>query len=95
MAILGILTISLNIIKYNVDRNTSPVSARVDTAAGYTVRLWDGKIAIFEETDPDTPIQVTDIAENTLTSADAALLTEGIAVKDRTELLQILEDYGS
>ena len=64
-----------------------------DTAA-YIVREQGGYVAVFSS-NPSQLLEVTAIPVNTLPTADRALLSRGIAAKDRQALLTLLEDLNS
>ncbi len=62
-----------------------------------TLRLgaWQGSVAIFDGTDPETPRSVTDIALSSLRATDRALIERGFPVRSEEELQTLLEDLGS
>ena len=70
------------------------VSEAEDTAEFY-LRECEGYIAVFAGKSSDTPLRITDIETVTLTDTDRALLRNGIAAGDKTQLLKLLEDLSS
>lgn len=63
-------------------------------AAAYTVREYQGKIAVFAQ-GGGTPQQVLDVYVASLPAAEQQRLRKGIAVKTHAELLALLENYTS
>lgn len=63
--------------------------------AEFVLREYDGCIGVFSPRSGDGPISVTDIELRSLREADREILSSGIAVADREELLSLLEDLGS
>jgi hypothetical protein len=61
----------------------------------YLLREYEGHVAIYYEGFDRTPAVVTEIEIAQLPLADQELLTEGLNVADREELLLLLEDLGS
>lgn len=66
-----------------------------DDEIHYVLREQDGFVAIFQEGFGDEPAVVTDIEAKTLRQVDRELLRLGIPVKNREELMMLLEDLGS
>lgn len=74
--------------------STAPPKAAVtgsDSDAAYWLYDSGGYVAVYSSSE----IEITDIETQTLTDYDRELLKEGIPVKDRTQLLSLLEDLGS
>ena len=61
----------------------------------YFLRLYQGKIAVFDAQNTEKPLEVTDISADTLRIYDKQELTKGIYIAGDTELSMILEDFGS
>lgn len=61
----------------------------------YVLKIEDGIVVVFNETDMTRPIIVTDIYASTLRHFDRAQLTEGIVATGDFELQSMLEDYSS
>lgn len=61
----------------------------------YILKILDGIVVVFNETDMTRPIIVTDIYAGTLRHFDREQLNEGIAVSGDFELQTILEDFSS
>ena len=67
------------------------VSGRPDK---YTLKLYDGKIAVFLGDDLENPAAVTGILASELRAFDRQLLEQGIEAGSYEELLRLLEDFG-
>ena len=63
--------------------------------AAFVLRESDGYVGVFESAGARKPVTVTDIEVAGLRDADRDMLSAGIAVCDRQELLSLLEDFGS
>lgn len=61
----------------------------------YVLKIEDGIVVVFNETDMTRPIIVTDIYASTLRHFDREQLTEGIVANGDFELQSMLEDYSS
>ncbi len=61
----------------------------------YTLKIQDGVLVVFSETDNTRPIIVTDIYASTLRHLDRERLTEGITVSGDLEMQKLLEDFSS
>ena len=59
----------------------------------FVLREYDGKIALFRTSDPQ-PITVYETRPEALFPADAALLRDGISLKNEGELNRLIEDLG-
>ena len=78
------------------DNAALPVTvSEAEDAAEFYLRECDGYIAVFAGKSSDTPLRITDIETVTLTDTDRALLRNGIAAGDKTQLLKLLEDLSS
>lgn len=71
------------------------IVARESGEKQYVVRLYHGNIAVFGSENPDSPLYVTDITQDTLRTYDKEQLETGITVYGDTALSMILEDFGS
>ena len=69
---------------------TGQAPERENTAAAYS-----GCVAVFASVGDTSPITLTDIEVGTLRDADRQILSTGLAVADREELLTLLEDLGT
>ncbi|MCH5189959.1 MAG: BofC C-terminal domain-containing protein [Oscillospiraceae bacterium] len=58
----------------------------------YTVREFDGQIAIFSD-DSEIPVKVFDTSVSALPKSDRELLELGITVETPEELQRIIEDF--
>lgn len=63
--------------------------------AEYVLREYEGCVAVFASVGDASPMTLTDIEVDTLREADRQILSSGLAVADREELLTLLEDLGS
>lgn len=61
----------------------------------YVLKIEDGIVVVFNETDMTRPIIVTDIYAGTLRHFDREQLTRGIVANDDFELQSMLEDFSS
>lgn len=62
-----------------------------DVTRCYVIREHEGKIALFEDGNPE-PLAVYSSELSELTAADALLLREGIRLRTMTEVSRLLED---
>ena len=70
--------------------------ARASAAPGALVLgSYGGSVAVFDENDLKTPLQVTEIELASLRAADRALVERGITLDSREALMALLEDLGS
>ena len=69
---------------------------RADAAReqGYVLGVSEGSVAVFAGGDLKTPLDVTDIELASLRETDRALISDGLRVESREELLLLLEDLG-
>jgi hypothetical protein len=78
---------------------TTPVSDVFVRLAGerpvYTIRPYNGKIAVFSGDFSERPAIETDIDVAGLRAHDRALLEAGIAVSEYGDVLALLEDLGA
>lgn len=86
-----VLFICLNLPKANTE-NANNTSAEITVASKYTVKEYNGLIAIFTENE-SMPIQVFDTSVAQLPKSDRELLKLGIEVSTPDELQKIIEDY--
>ena len=63
--------------------------------AGYALRDWQGRLAVFSPPGADTPAQVTDVRVRMLPLTDRLALRRGVAAADRESLARLLEDLSS
>lgn len=85
-----------------IERNAPPTatvytyewSCPIDEAA-FVLRDCGGFVGVYDSAAAKKPVTVTDIEVSCLRDADRDMLTAGIAVSDREELLSLLEDLGS
>ena len=66
--------------------------AALTLAAAYLLGIREGKVTLWREGEGH-PLQIYDIRADSLPPADQFLLGQGIRLKSREELLQILENY--
>lgn len=78
--------------------HTDPIAPTVDTvtaAQTYTLRAWNGRLAVFR-TGKDNPDAVYDeVAVAALPFQEQQKLQKGIEVTSKAELNRLLEDYTS
>lgn len=67
-------------------------SAEEPTESGYTVTVYDGRVAVYQG---DTLLRLTDTPVDSLPKADRVRLYDGITVNSDKELKTILEDFCS
>lgn len=89
ISILGILFISLN-----RDINERIAENPYLTEDYYTVKEYQGKVAIFNNKS-NLPLNIFDTYVSTLPQHDRMLLEEGITIESTEELQRIIEDYTS
>ncbi len=83
------------------EKNITEVSApipepeTVKPEEKYILKILDGIVVVFNESDMTRPIIVTDIYAGTLRHFDREQLNEGIAVNGDFELQSLLEDFSS
>lgn len=75
-------------------RSYTAAAAGETRAAGYVIRDWKGKIAVFLS-GADKPLKVTSTRTSTLPKTDIKKLKSGIYTESSRELERILEDYCS
>lgn len=101
---LGILSGGLARFKREERRPEEPVSetetfskteALSENVVDYTLKIQDGVLVVFSESDNIRPIIVTDIYASTLRHFDRDRLTEGITVSGELEMQKLLEDFSS
>lgn len=61
------------------------------SSACFVLREYDGKIALFQEDEPQ-PIAVYEMPADALYPADAELLRDGIRLKSEGEINRLIED---
>lgn len=66
----------------------------LDLQDSYTLIECDKKIGIYN-TDSSELLKILDVYVATLPCADQTMLTEGICVRSRAELVSLIEDYTS
>ncbi len=76
-----------------VEASSAPSSSS-QTEERYTIREYQGNIAVFME-GVDRPFRITDVDVRTLPKMDQEQLSEGIEVTSTEELNRLLEDYCS
>lgn len=74
--------------------NEKTVASSQADNTSYLVKSYEGKIGVFQE-GSTTPEQIIDFKPESLPQAVQDKLAEGIRVKNRDELLSLLENYTS
>ena len=83
------------------EKNIAEVSAPIPEPESkkpkekYVLKILDGIVVVFNESDMTRPIIVTDIYAGTLRHLDREQLNKGIAVNGDFELQTLLEDFSS
>ena len=74
----------------------APLQRKQEPAAreAFTLKVRDGKIAVFMGGDMESPAAETDIPVSGLREYDRGLLEEGIEAGSYEEVLALLEDFG-
>lgn len=66
-----------------------------EDSASFFIKSSGDYVAVYEDKRGKKPVAVTTIELECLRNADKAMVEAGIPVKDRRELLTLLEDLGS
>ena len=93
--ILWMLTASFflsALVLFVLFRFVLPPPASASPVPPYTLRAWQGQVAVFEGAQR-YPMQVYDVYVNALPQELRQRLAEGIPVYSETELSLLLEDY--
>lgn len=69
--------------------------AVAEPAYPYTVRDFNGKIAVYQASNTTVPQYITDFDTAALPQHDRDLLQKGIGLHSQEELQMLLEDYSS
>ena len=94
---LWALTVSLTaaaIILFLLFRDVLPRDEGSGRPPAYTIKAWEGQVAVFEGDQP-FPMQVFDSFVETLPEELRRQVLEGVPVEDATQLSLLLEDYTS
>ena len=92
MAVLAVSSVAApedEIPDYYIEGTVSPQQAE------YVLKDCDGYIGVYASAQAPAPEDITDIPTANLRPADRKLLARGIPVSNRSELLTLLEDFGS
>ena len=91
----ALLAVALTMVVFTM----AGFGAEAATEEGATGTLvlagYGGSVAVFDDGDRKTPLQVMDIELDTLRAADRALVERGIKIESREALMALLEDLGS
>lgn len=63
--------------------------------AEWSLREWNGYVAVFSPPDAQTPGTVTDIRVGDLPPADRRSLAGGVTAESYDQVIRLLEDYGA
>lgn len=91
-----LLTLSATYFIGERDENLPPavnVKLNEQKTGGYTVGVYDGKVAVFDEKGEVT--HVYDVLISTLPEYDQAQLSVGVRVDSEEKLRSLIEDYTS
>lgn len=83
-AILSALLFSTHVIT---------LSGAAEDAVCFVLREYGGRIALFSES-VDEPLAVYDTPITSLYPGDVELLREGVRLKNRAEVMRLIEDLG-
>lgn len=83
-AILSALLFSSHVIS---------LSGAAEDSVCFVLREYDGRIALFSESSEE-PLAVYDTPITSLYPGDIELLREGIRLKNRAEVVRLIEDLG-
>ncbi len=92
--IISIVLITASI--YNISSvPTNPNSKTQEVQnISYIIKEHNGKLAVYNPSDENTPIAIYDIYIHLLPETDIELLRKGISVEDELSLQKKLEDFG-
>ena len=96
-ALLSATATAMSFMKVGVGTELFPAVEEKYTSfqtAAYIVKEHSGYVAVFSS-NPSQLLEITDIPVSTLPTGDRTLLRTGIAAKDRSALLMLLEDLNS
>lgn len=88
---LGLFAVVLLCI-YLPTNNIAPQSEELTVSEKYTVREYEGQVAVFSE-DSELPVKVFDTSVSALPQCDRELLELGITVETPEELQKLIEDF--
>lgn len=91
----ALLAVGFTTAPLPVQEQTAPAGDTVTAAQTFTVREWNGRLAVFRTgmSNPDTIYE--DVAVASLPAEEQEKLSRGIEIKSRAELSKLLEDYTS
>ena len=92
--VICLLVLSVLFIRMNKNIKTEPESTTSPSVKEYTVKEYNGKIAVFEN-DNTKPENVYDSYISVLPEKDRQRLKYGITVDNEKDLQRIIEDYTS
>ena len=67
----------------------------MDTKRKYVATIWRDSFVIFETSNLEEPIYISDISIQSLTNEDLNMLKDGIYLDSREDISRLLEDYES
>lgn len=73
-------------------RNTAPQNESLTVSDKYTVREYEGQIAVFSD-GSEMPVKVFDTSVSALPQCDREQLKLGITVETPEELQKLIEDF--
>ncbi len=88
---LGLFAVVLLCI-YLPTKSTAPQNENLTVSDKYTVREYEGQIAVFSD-DSELPVKVFDTSVANLPQCDRELLELGITVETPEELQKLIEDF--
>ncbi len=93
-ALLIIFCVFAILLLKNMENDISEKITQTYQTDSYVIGVYQDKIAIFTQGDT-VPIEVFDVYVSTLPEADQKELKNGVLVKGKSELRQVIEDYTS
>lgn len=97
-AAVVVTSVIIVLIAYSTDYKSQPSETKSKSKASipaveYTVKEYNGKIAVFESDNTEPLIVLDDPYIRDLPEKDRELLANGIVARNKAELNKILEDY--
>lgn len=92
--VICLLVLSVLFIRINKSINTVPESTTNPPTTQYTIKEYNGKVAVFENNNTQ-PKSVYDSYISVLPEKDRKRLKYGITVDNEKDLQRIIEDYTS
>lgn len=91
---IEIAAIAVSLSAFASYQSTTGQLPSAPTKTEYTLSVYDGRIAVFENSDSQ-PIEVFDVYVSSLPYNEQVELRNGLTAADRDELQRLIEDYTS